>query len=65
MRTCESKECQSIRTDSDISRDDRVRITTCSLRTVTDIFKENYSTDVRARVTECNRPTRTNSEVER
>ena len=29
----------------DISRDDRARIAACSLRTVTDIFKENYSID--------------------
>ena len=34
---------QSVR---DISRDDRARIATCSLRTPTDRLKANYSTDV-------------------
>ena len=34
-----------IRTVSDISRDDRARIVTCSLLTPTDRLKENYSID--------------------
>ena len=46
--------CQTIRTVRDISRDDRARIATCSLRTSTDRqtdrqtdrLKENYSIDV-------------------
>ena len=37
---------QTMRTVRDISRDDRARITTCSLRTLTDRLKENYSIDV-------------------
>ena len=38
--------CQTIRTVRDISRDDRARIATCSLRTPTDRqIKENYSID--------------------
>ena len=36
--------CQTIRTVWDISRDDRARIATYSLRTPTDRLKENYST---------------------
>ena len=36
---------QSIRTVRDISRDDRARIATCSLRTSTDRHKENFSID--------------------
>ena len=35
-RTREMMKCQTIRTVSDISRDDRARIATCSLRTPTD-----------------------------
>ena len=31
---------------TDISRDDRARIATCSLRTETDKLKENYSIDI-------------------
>ena len=37
--------CQTIRIDRDISRDDRAIIATCSLRTLTDRLKENYSID--------------------
>ena len=38
--------CQTIRTVRDISRDDRARIATCSLRTPTDRqTKTNYSID--------------------
>ena len=37
---------QTIRTVRDISRDDRARIATCSLRTLTDRLKENYSIDL-------------------
>ena len=36
-RTCERMECQSIRTVSDISRDDQARIATCSWLTATDL----------------------------
>ena len=36
---------QAIRSVRDISRDDRARIATCSLRTATDRFKANYSVD--------------------
>ena len=36
MRTRDRMYCQMIRSDRDISRDDRVRIATCSLRTPTD-----------------------------
>ena len=39
--------CQTIRTVRDISRDDRAIIATCSLRTLTDKFKENYSIDIK------------------
>ena len=45
-RTRERMYCQTIRTVRDISRDDRARIATCSLRTPTDRVKENYSIDV-------------------
>ena len=44
-RTRDMIYCQTIRTVRDISRDDRARIATCSLRTPTDILKENYSID--------------------
>ena len=44
-RTGERMFCQTIRTVRDISRDDRAIIATCSLRTPTDRFKENYSID--------------------
>ena len=37
--------CQTMRTVRDISRDDRARIATCSLRTLTGRLKENYSID--------------------
>ena len=37
------RRCEQLR---DISRDDRARIATCSLRTLTDRLKENYSIDV-------------------
>ena len=37
--------CQTMRIVRDISRDDRARIATCSLRTLTDRLKENYSID--------------------
>ena len=37
--------CQAIRIVRDISRDDQARIATCSLRTLTDRLKENYSID--------------------
>ena len=42
-RTRDRIYCQTIRTVRDISRDDRARIATCSLRTLTDRLKENYS----------------------
>ena len=45
MRTRERMYCQTIQTGRDISRDDRARIATCSLRTPTDRLKENYSID--------------------
>ena len=49
-RTRDRIYCQTIRTVRDISRDDRARIATCSLRTPidrqTDIHKENYSVDI-------------------
>ena len=45
MRTRDRIYCQTIRTVRDISRDDRARIATCSLRTLTDRLKENYSID--------------------
>ena len=38
--------CQTIRTVKDISCDDRAIIATCSLRTLTDRLKENYSIDI-------------------
>ena len=44
-QTRERKDLQSIRTVWDISRDDRAKIATCSLRTATDRSKENYSID--------------------
>ena len=45
MRTRDRIYCQTIRTVRNISRDDRARIATCSLRTPTDRLKENYSID--------------------
>ena len=42
-RTRDRIYCQTMRTVRDISRDDRARIATCSLRTLTDRLKENYS----------------------
>ena len=45
MLTDERKDHHSIRTVSDISRDDRTIIATCRLRTATDTFKEHYSID--------------------
>ena len=45
MRTRYRLYCQTIRTVRDISRDDRARIATSSLRTLTDRLKENYSID--------------------
>ena len=42
-RTRDRMYCQMIRTVRDISRDDRARIATCSLRTPTD--RQNYSID--------------------
>ena len=44
-RTRDRMHCQTIRIVIDISRDDRARIATCSLRTLTDRLKENYSID--------------------
>ena len=44
-RTRDRIYCQTIRTVTDISRDDRAIIATCSLRTLTDRLKENYSID--------------------
>ena len=44
-RTRDRMYCQMIRIVRDISRDDRARIATCSLRTLTDRLKENYSID--------------------
>ena len=48
MRTCDRIYYQTIRTVRDISRDDRARIVTCSLRTLKDRLKENYSIDVQS-----------------
>ena len=45
MRTRDRICFQTIRSVRDISRDDRSRIATCSLRTATDRFKANYSVD--------------------
>ena len=45
MRTRDRIYCQTKRTVRGISRDDRARIATCSLRTPTDRLKENYSID--------------------
>ena len=49
-RTRDRIYCQTMRTVRDISRDDRARIATCSLRTPTDRqtdrLKVNYSIDV-------------------
>ena len=45
MRTRDRICFQTIRSVRDISRDDRARIATCSLRTATDRFKANYSVD--------------------
>ena len=45
MRTRDRIYCQTIRTVRDISRDDRARIATCTLRTLTDRLKENYRID--------------------
>ena len=45
MRTRDRIYSQTIRTVRDISRDDRARIATCSLRTLTDRLK-NYSIDI-------------------
>ena len=44
-RTRDRMYCQTMRTVRDISRDDRARIATCSLRTLTDRLKENDSID--------------------
>ena len=44
-RTRDRMYCQTMRTVRDISRDDRARIATCSLRKLTDRLKENYSID--------------------
>ena len=44
-RTRDRMYCQTMRTVRDISRDNRARIATCSLRTSTDRLKENYSID--------------------
>ena len=44
-RTRDRMYCETIRTVRDISRDDRARIATCSLRTPTDTIKENYCID--------------------
>ena len=43
MRTRDRIYCQTIRTVTHITRDDRARIVTCSMRTPTDRLKENYS----------------------
>ena len=45
-RTPDRIYCQTIRTVRDISRDDCAIIATCSLRTLTDRLKENYSIDI-------------------
>ena len=47
-RTRDRIYCQTMRTVRDISRDGRARIATCSLRTLTDRLKENYSIDIRS-----------------
>ena len=44
-RTRDRIYCQMIRTVRDISRDDRSRMATCSLRTPTDRLREKYSID--------------------
>ena len=44
-RTRDRTYCQTIRTVRDISRVDRAKIATCSLRTPTCRHKENYSID--------------------
>ena len=44
-RTRDRIHYQTMRTVRDISRDDRARIATCSLRTLTDRLKGNYSID--------------------
>ena len=44
-RTRDRMYCQAIRIVRNISRDDRAGIATCSLRTLTDRLKENYSID--------------------
>ena len=41
---------QTIRSVRDISRDDRARMATCSLRTATDRFKAHYSVDFRCNI---------------
>ena len=46
MRTRDRMYCQTIRSVWDISRGDRARIATCSLRTSTDRLKANYSIDI-------------------
>ena len=46
-RTRDRIYCQTIQIVRDISRDDRARIATCSLRMLTDRLKENYSIDSR------------------
>ena len=43
--------CHAIRSVRDIYRDDRARIATCTLRTLTDRHKENYSIDTLGPVT--------------
>ena len=48
-RTRDRMYCHTIRIVRDISRDDRARIATCSLRTPTDRFKENHSIDIRSK----------------
>ena len=42
-----------IRSIRDISRDDRARIATCSLRTPTDRLKANYSIDTKSTTNNC------------
>ena len=44
-RTRDRMYCQMIRTVREIFRDNRARIATCSLQTLTDRLKENYSID--------------------
>ena len=46
MRTRDRMYCQTIRSVRDISRDDKARIATCSLRTQTDRLMENYRIDI-------------------